>query len=338
LEWRNDGENPGSILAQLRRTGADLQAQEPETARYPVGTLERRDSRYVLLPGSWPWDEARQLAQEAGGRLAAAASAEEAQWYRSAFREFLDGGGSFWLGGYKMKAGSPWRWISREAWKHSEWLEGHPGEDPACNRLLLIGQTSGQAGWHASAGTAGEAQAMLIEWSEATADEPGDFDLDEWLAGVNRTLRIRVAPDIKKQEQERKDALTEYSRAVKRTLRSGAYTAFRGRGFGGNAGRILEETLDDHLDEVRAAGEIVDMPNTVPQEFRNLQMKAREDLEALDKAHAAAMQAHLDFYRQGLSKKAEDLFVTGYTDDSAKLKKYIESTPDVGTFTAAIQL
>ncbi len=338
IQWRDNGENPGSLLAQLKRAGEDFQSAGRELVRYPAGTTAYGGSRYVLLTGARSWDDARLLAQQAGGHLAAPSSPEEFQWYRDAFQSFLGGGGTLWLGGYKMKEGDPWQWITREAWKFSEWLPGQPGENPAQNRLLLRGQSTGPAGWVASTGAVGDAQAMLLEWSDAKPEAPGAFDLNQWLAGVNRNFRMRVEPDLKSYDLERKEALTAYARSLKRVLRSGNFTGYGGRGFARGANQVLEATLDNHIGEVRAQQAIVDIPNSVPAEFRALQTEAKENLEKLDQGQIAKMQAHREFYLQGLTQKADDLFATGFTDDSAGLRKIIAATADLEAFTAAIQL
>ncbi|HUF62689.1 MAG TPA: hypothetical protein VMN36_11490, partial [Verrucomicrobiales bacterium] len=338
IQWRENGENPGSYLAQLKRAGEDSQSGDRESVRYPIGTLAYGEARYVLVDGSRSWDEARLLAQEAGGHLAVASSPEESQWYRDAFQSFLGGGGNLWLGGYKLKEGDPWQWLTREAWTFSEWLPGQPGENPSQNRLLLRGQSTGPIGWVVSSGAKGEAQALLLEWSDAQPAAPAAFDLDHWLAGVNRNFRIRVDKDLKAYELERQEVLAAYSRSVKRLLRSGKFTGFGARGFGRGGNLVLEGTLDRHLDEVKDQEAIVEIPNTVSVEFRALQTKSKEDLEKFDEDHIVKMQAHREFYLQGLTEKADELFATGYTDDSAELRKVIAATADLETFTAALQL
>lgn len=334
LQWHADGENPGSVEAQLARTAQAVTSGGLDEAPYPLGTQSYEASRFYYLPRALSWDEARELAKSYGGHLAAPSSPEESAWMQGAFVDRLQEGLA-WIGGYQLKPGDPWKWLTGEAWNHSQWLENEPQATAGRNRLALRGKPFG---WVSSTGIADEVHGLLIEWS---APEPApatpDFDLDSYLASVNGKIGERVQPDMASFAAARKKMITDYSRAMKRLERSGDYAQF-GR-FGGRRNEAVKELVDAHLDEVVKTGDLVDnFPEFTPRAFRDLHAEWKERFDQQQREHDDKFDAHLAFYRDGLTKKADDLFTTGYTDAAARLREILAGIEDTPGFLKTLDL
>jgi hypothetical protein len=69
-----DGENPGSLQAQLQRT---KESQGKANPAYPPGTMSLGSRRYLIVTRPVTWDEAVAFASNGGGHLAVPADKAE---------------------------------------------------------------------------------------------------------------------------------------------------------------------------------------------------------------------------------------------------------------------
>ncbi len=159
IQWQRDGSNPASLRSVLARTKASLETPAPS---YPPGTLTDGERHILILSRATNADEARELAEIAGGHLMVPATPAEAIWI-----QHEAGGTAFpkglWLGATLNDA--EWQWDSGEPWTFARWdPAAPPGEGTA---LLLMPGT----GWQA-ADPAAEASGFIIEWSRDAAATP----------------------------------------------------------------------------------------------------------------------------------------------------------------------
>ncbi len=101
----------------------------------------------------------------------------------------------------------------------------------------------------------------------------------------------------------------------------------------------LERIVDEAMDEVEESGEIQDLPERAPWELHKLTKEAKKSVEDLDEAHQAELKKQLEFYAEGLLKKATDLAKSGLTQQATAIKKIVtEIGEDTSKFTSALGL
>ena len=327
LQWRNDATNPCTMDAQLTRTAASVKDKGIDAATYPVGTHTLNKSHFLLIDKQLSWEDARQFAKSYGARLAVPSGDKEHAWIG---KTFTSEERSIWLGGYLLDEKSPWRWITNEAFSSSGWKPGEPSSDAAKNRMLMELETSGDsASWVSSQGTQGEASHILLEWCKAkpTKTSSARFDLDKWLAGVNRKIADRVKPLIEQYEKDREKLINSYVRDMKRAAKK--IEVPRGRGGAIRASAYIQRLVDEAMEDVKESGEIPkNIPGRAPRELHKLTKEAREDKTKLEKDHRAALKVQLKFYTDGLLKKAADITKQGFTQQAGSLKKIVADIGD----------
>ncbi|MEJ6777864.1 MAG: protein kinase [Akkermansiaceae bacterium] len=328
LQWRNDGSNPCTLDAQLKRTADSVEKNGIEKARYPVGTRTYQKSHFLLLSRSSTWENAHQLAKSYKAQLAVPSSAIENQWMTSTFAAKS----SYWLGGYLLKPSDPWQWTTRETWHSSGWQPGEPKSDPAHNRLLMESSSNPQS-WTTSQGAKGEADAILIEWSAPKrAATVGSFDLEKWFATVNRKVKDRVRPDVEAYEKDRDNRIDKYIREMKRAAKKIEIPQIPGRGGRGGRGNFLVNLVNEAMDEVEESGELPEsIPERAPESFHEIHDETEKDLIKIDADYQVKIEAHLEFYTKGLLKKSAELAQAGFYPTSKTIK---ESAEDIGEDTS----
>ncbi|MCP5535026.1 MAG: protein kinase [Akkermansiaceae bacterium] len=328
LQWRNDGTNPCTLEAQLKRASESVKKEGVHNARYPVGTRSYQKSHFLLIPQSSTWENAHQLAKSYRAQLAVPSSPVENQWLATTF----SAKSSYWLGGFLLKPTDPWQWTTREPWHSSGWKPGEPKSDPSYNRLLMTASDQPQS-WVTSRGSKGEADATLIEWSHPKpAATVVTFDLDKWLDSVNRKIKDRVEPDVRAYDKDRKALIDKYVRAMKRAAKKYEVPNFPGRGGRGGRGdraNYIVNLVNETMDEVEKTGELPDeIPERAPEVFHEVHEETEKSLDKLDTDYQAKLKAHLEFYTQGLLKKAAELAQTGYYPAANTIKDSVEKIGD----------
>lgn len=339
LQWRADGSNPANLESQLRQVAESLSGTDRLPTSYPIGTRTRGESHYLLVDKELTWDDARLLAESVGAYLAVPSSPEEHAWMLETFGSLLGEDRSAWLGGFLLKPGDRWQWLTREGWLNVGWQPGQPGLDEKANRLAMRGSAGEQpAGWVAGDGETGLAQSLLLEWSTPPAPVTvARFDRDPWLEGVHQKMRPRVESDLNKFKQLKGDLVKDYGRVMGRLIRKeddqpswrdrGRGQGFDPRNFrwpGGN--RPSLEELEESLKEAVKNGELLgEFPFGIPEAVQEQQTRSEAELKLLEEAYDLKVTAHLDFYREGVQKKASDLAETGYLDDARQLEELATS-------------
>ncbi|BDS06631.1 hypothetical protein NT6N_16710 [Oceaniferula spumae] len=333
LQWRDDGSNPCTIEAQLKRTTASIEKNGLDKAIYPVGTRTHSKSHFLLLDKKLSWDKARELAVENKGQLAVPSSPVENEWLAQTFSN-KDKTTSFWIGGYLLTPTSPWQWLTKEAWHSSGWKSGQPSKDTAQNRMLMTLESASDArAWSSSDGDAGDASVTLIEWSQPKqTSTAGTFDLDKWLASVNRKIADRVKPDVAEYKKDRDQLVDKYIRSMKRAAKK---VDVPGGGRGGRGGRggwgqeRIINLVDEAMEKVEQSGELPDsLPEFAPSAFHEIHKESKTALKTLDDAYQAKLKAHMEFYAKGLLGKITDLTSDGFVQQANELQDTVKSLGD----------
>lgn len=320
LQWRNDGSNPGTFEEELARVAS------AESKAFPLGTRSFGESRFFHVDRSVSWEEARKLADSMGARLAIPSSEEEHQWICATYRDQLEEGEAIWLGGYRAKKGQPWRWLSNERWNNVGWKSIAPGAEGA-DRLALMGSESAEMiSWAMMPGQLDGKTSVLLEW-RGPVKEPAVIakqpPLDGWLKTVNTKIVRMVEPELQEFAKQKKELVQDYGRAMRRLIRREKDSPPRGRG-----GRFFFRTewaeqmdeLDESVKEAVKANEFVEsLPGTTPKSVTEVHEEHITMLETIEETYHLKMMSHLEFYREGIGKRASALADTGYLEDAAHL-------------------
>ena len=164
IQWRMDGENPGSLTAQLERLIESLDSPDPV---FPPGVLAFESRRYLIVEKNVTWHEASTIATEAHGHLAVPSEPTEGDYMKTAVNAALPDGGGAWIGG--KHNGRAWTWITGEAWSFANWAPDQPAENESQNSVVrILGGADG--GWASASPEDSDAgAAFVIEWSKDRA-------------------------------------------------------------------------------------------------------------------------------------------------------------------------
>lgn len=211
IQWHMNGDNPGTLDAQLTRTRNSLAAGSPA---YPPGTLSHGDRRYLIIDRMVRWREAREVSRRAGGHLAVPGDKDEWDYLRDAGTILLPKTSVAWIGG-QYRDGS-WSWITGEKWTFTAWVPAPPNEiDPKATALCVVSGESG--GWDNVDPAADKtASAFIIEWSkdrDTPRSAPPPARAAEWL-DLRKRAGLRVARDQANHARAIQDNSKDYRRAV----------------------------------------------------------------------------------------------------------------------------
>ena len=308
LQWRDDGSNPATTAEQLKRTTEHVKESGIAAARYPVGTRTYGDSHFLnIANNSISWDDARKLANFAGGYLAVPSDEAEAVWIAEAFGHLGAADRTLWMGGFRIKDGN-WQWLSREAWNHNTGWAG--GEEPASSPDARLVQSFGEGGsWLASDGKSGGASGFLIEWSPPKQKATiASFDLEDWLEEIDERYTDLIEADIAAWDKENKLIIDRYVRNIERLGRK-----YKSALVGREGKDRIREAIDDAVREVTKNEKLLsEIPSVAPDEFHDLQKKSEESIKENDDELEQKLKGHLAKYTQELAKQIAGLTQNGF--------------------------
>ncbi len=225
IQWRLDGSNPATLANTLQVARESLGDANPV---YPPGTVAYDSRHFLYVARPVAWQEAADLAELAGGHLAAVSNPTEAG-HLAEYINSQEVENGVWLGARSSSVG--WNWASGESWGRTYWADG---KEPAGPDLgLLVEPGKGWTGRDAK----NTASGFLIEWSEdarkpagaSTAAIPADvagdslgakakelaqaaerkrlnnfaanakafsWDLDVWMRGLSQNERTTWQPHV----------------------------------------------------------------------------------------------------------------------------------------------
>ena len=335
LQWRDDSSNPCKMDEQLHRLLDSIKEKGIAEARYPVGTRTYEQSHFLLLNKQLSWEESYQFATDHRSHLAIPSTPAENQWLKTTFNEEYKKL-SYWLGGFLLNAKSPWQWTTKEAWHFSGWQADQPGTDVSQNHMIMVLDTDGSSStsehWTSSYGANGETNAILLEWSKPKpTTSVSEFDLERWLADVNRKIALRVKPSIENYNKERSKLITDHIRDMKRAAKKIQ---------SGRRNDRLQDLVEAAMDQIESSGQLPnELPRRTPDDLKEIHAATQADLKKLAEDHQTALKTQLDFYLKGLSEKATTLEKTGFIQQARSLNDTIENIgEDIPKFTETLGL
>ena len=198
IQWSKDGSQPATIEAQLAATASSLNGSSPS---YPPLTVAAGSRHYLPVAREATWEEARALAESAGGQLAALSDEGELAELRKAAAS-NPSCREFWVGGHL--AGESWAWVTKEPWRAVAWLnDDNAASDDAA---MFLNPSTGVDAKRKSDSLAG----FIIEWSKdaesnkAPANQgpgPGDAIADL----TKRAMELVVKAGVDKEEAHKKN-------------------------------------------------------------------------------------------------------------------------------------
>lgn len=314
LQWRNDGSNPGSLEAQLKRTITDLQTKGIAAAGYPIGTRSREDSRYLMIDTTRSWEEARRYAKSLAASLAVPSSDPEHRWIRGTFGEQLLKDEALWLGGFRLEPNDRWQWLTGERWNNLGWNWESLREGPLLNRLTLHRESNPRKlNWVASDGSSGGATALLLEWNPLPTPAPVvNSNWERELRTANQTIAGQTESELLKFRKGRTPMIKEYVRAMKQIAQN-------------SGSSLILRTIELPLDEAAKEGRLLEsLPDDASDALQSEQETWRARLNALKETHQRIIDGQLNFYMQAVRKVVRNLSETGYLTRATKLKKLID--------------
>lgn len=227
IEWLADGSSPATLEKRLAAAADSLKGSHPV---YPPGTVAEGERHCLAVARATTWEQARALAESAGGMLAVLSDDQELDlWQRAAAQ--CPSSHQFWTGGHLL--GDHWQWVSSEPWRSVAWLS----RDQAArdNAAMFLRAGTGVDAQDKNDELAG----FLIEWSrdpetnratqsagltvaeeltqltaraaqlvvkagedkEAAHRKNTDkvaWDLDAHMRGLNRSAQQALAPEVEK--------------------------------------------------------------------------------------------------------------------------------------------
>lgn len=183
IQWSKDGENRGSLAAQLERLVPTLDTPSPA---WPPATVVHDSRHFLLVQKPLSWSEADLVAASSEGHLAVVSERSEAIFLEKYLERALAPDTAIWLGG--KKEDDLWTWTTGEAWEKARWADNSPDGGPADNVLRFL-QAADGAGWDDASPDAENASGFLIEWS-SDADRATTTGQANPLAELSRMRKI----------------------------------------------------------------------------------------------------------------------------------------------------
>lgn len=318
LQWRDDGSNPATVEAQLARTASSVTTRNADGMVYPLGTRTYGDSHFFYHESSLSWDEARKSAKAVGARLAVPSSLKEHKWICFTFGAALARTEGLWLGGFRLKPGDRWRWLSGEQWNNAGWKLDDLREIPALNRLALQkALDSDLVGWVASDGSNGQAEGLLMEWSPARPKAAAtEQDWKPWLDQIHRELAREIDPELRALQKRRKPLLDDYYRNMRRFARNGN-------------DRLLRQDLEAALTTAEKSGRLLSaLPEGASPQIRAQQEKTQTNLEVLEWDYRQSINGYLQVYGKELRSRSAELSGSGYLAAALRMTGILERIED----------
>lgn len=153
-------------LTEAEKMKAFLSAINPEQpSSFPENTLIKGDRKYLIVNYPCEWDEAKELAEAAGGHLVVVSSIKEQAALVSEVIMNVPMGKTLWMGGDFHRGKTSW--ITQENCSLERWLEGYPKFEISRKLQFYHGD---KAGWiDARADDTIDNYGFMIEWSDDAA-------------------------------------------------------------------------------------------------------------------------------------------------------------------------
>jgi hypothetical protein len=159
---------------------SSLDGADGADAKFPSDTLVWSGNGHAyavrVVPGGIPWDQARVLAEKAGGHLVTIGSPAESSFVLALADTRLSdafvGGLGPWLGGYQpnptpaVEPAGGWEWIDGTPWSFTAWQAGQPDNAKGIEHYLNLYRPGGTTAWNDDSltGTGAKVISYLVEF------------------------------------------------------------------------------------------------------------------------------------------------------------------------------
>lgn len=217
LEWKNSGARPGTIDEQLSLTGEALRNKRAPV--FPTGTFNVGGARFLLVKRLLDWDDAQQLAKNAGGHLAVLSNPREAAFAYQYLKQRLPDGESCWLGAKRNElAPDVWQNVTGELFEFLEWFPGQPDNTGDNEPCLVLLHKDGSIGANDESRNGHNTNFLLIEWSvpslqnlpKMTSNSGSLSDPVDSLEKIRDNIRDLYGRDYRKFRRKHDDAVENF--------------------------------------------------------------------------------------------------------------------------------
>jgi hypothetical protein len=315
IMWDPDGDNPGTLEAQLERLNKSLAQPDP---LYPPGTLSNKDRRYLIMDEELGWDEAAGRARKAGGYLAVPSDEAENEFLRKTIATALSQGSAAWIGGHCREGA--WTWVTGEPWTFSDWTSKPlDALEPDHTAVRFVNGAPG--GWDNVDPGGGEGvAAFVIEWSEdhvdTAAPAPSPPPLN--LADLRKKAAAAVAGKRKKHAEMIKANGKAMDRDLELWITAGLHARKRAR-FRGVVNQARQKVLPSG--RISEDGAFPPLPGDIAQACK----RRIDDQRKLD----TQLEKSVESDRTALLKRINDALETAHStrllDQLESLRKEVDS-------------
>lgn len=213
IEWRADGTNPGQIDYRLQRTSDQLTEINPV---YLPGTVAMDVRHYYVAHGEYSYDEAKRLAEVAGGHLAVPRDETERKYIETLLASTSKPGSTFWIAGKRKN--NLWVWETNELWKPIPWDDGYPKKG---FKLTVVNKTNAPI---RDANSSDKTSGFIIEWSEdykknTSEDLAANPQANSNTAALKKKATKLVKDEIDKMEAAHESNVDRVSRDIRLYLK-----------------------------------------------------------------------------------------------------------------------
>lgn len=119
------GDKPGTDpTGKEDKADKDFTGTFPEDVEFIEGEFD--GNRYIIVyDDGITWEDAKKMAEEAGGHLMTITSKEEQKF----IEELNDEDKNLWIGGFLNADTEAWEWVTDEEWEYSRWTKNNPFDD-----------------------------------------------------------------------------------------------------------------------------------------------------------------------------------------------------------------
>ena len=334
LQWTKDG-NTGSLARQLERVPASLKAKQPA---FPAGTQNINGSRFLVVPASISWEEARSRAETAGGHLAVPSTQEEASRIIESMEELLGTGDGCWVGGWQKGVATPvWTFVTGERFEFVTWAPGQPGKGTSPQKALQLwrGEES-EFGYKNVAGEPKEASYFLVEWSAPSRRNMPEAGEKNRPAGAEDWL-VRLRQLFRDQEEVSHD---RWKRRHDKNLGDFIDDMESSTGAARRFSREAEKYIDGITEGMKEKGELpadLDLPRWVRGDLEKKHDKALAKQKELWGEYEIEFEDAQDRYRDQVGKEVRRRQAQGDREGAAYLAREKEAVAEKAYFLAILR-
>lgn len=214
IEWRMDGTNPGYLDFRLQRTNDQLGEINP---LYLPGTVVIDTRHYYIAHGEYSYDEAKKLAETAGGHLLVPRTDFERKGLETLLSSVTQSGNTYWIGGKRKQ--DLWVWETNEPWQALSWDEGYPKRG---FKLAIVNKANIPV---RDLSSSDKTSGFIIEWSDDfkkvdEEDLAANSATNNSLTTLRKKAKQLIQKEVDKAEAAHESNVDRVSRTIRLYLKS----------------------------------------------------------------------------------------------------------------------